>query len=172
MVTSMKEKTCAVCNAKIAQDLAPAILTMGAYGHPRYLCPHCEELIDTATKGCDFDQIVAAMDALSAAMSSYNTDDLAVIETMESIMTPAAERAKAIREGTYDFANDETEEATDDEIPEELIETEEEKAEEEREAAEEKEREKKDRIINMVVGILFGAAVLALLLTKFVFRLW
>ena len=112
------------------------------------------------------------MDALSAAMSSYNTDDLAVIETMESIMTPAAERAKAIREGTYDFATDETEEATDDEIPEELIETEEEKAEEEREAAEEKEREKKDRVIDTVAGILFGAAVLALLLTKFVFRLW
>ena len=67
----------------------------------------------------------------------------------------AAARANLIREGSYDFALDEREEETLEEIPEELLESEEDKALDE---AEEEKLKKIDKVLSwvwaaLIVGI-------------------
>ena len=128
-------KTCTVCKATNIADDAP-ILVMGAYGNPKYLCPECSAYLDTATLGRDYDAIAEAMDELGKRMSASDPDKQ-TYDTMNSLLTNAAERAKAISEGSYDFSLDEREAETEsfDELPEELRETEADKALDEKDAA-------------------------------------
>ena len=151
----MKKKKCSVCLSEITNEDAP-ILTMGGYGVPRYLCDDCAALMDKATLGTDYEEIVSAMNDVTSRISEKNIDDNAVTNTIFATFRDAAIRASAIKDGTYDFSLDEmeNEEALDD-IPEELKESEEDRVLDEKE---EEEAKKYDKIMNWVwLGVLVGA---------------
>ena len=150
----MRKKACAICAKEVDRDDLP-LLTIGA-GVPRLLCPECAELIDTATLGRDFDEIKDAMDTVMAKMAESNTDDRYTVETVTEMFKSAAERAAAIKDGSWDFADDERDDDSFDEIPEELLESEEDRRLDERE---EKTGKKIDKILTWVMaGILTLAA--------------
>lgn len=146
---------CAVCNAPIEGE-SPAILTMGGFGHPRYLCPACAERFDTVTTGHDPEEISAAAEKITADLAVANSDDEATYETVKEVLTAAATRADAIRAGTYDFSDDGKDEGEGlDEIPEELRESEEDRA---LDREEEEKNQKFDRVLNFVwLGIAVAA---------------
>ena len=140
-------KSCSICKAPIESE-NPSVLTMGGYGNPRYVC-EC----------CDGDHL-----------ARIGCEDNAVIKTMEEMVRGATARAEAIREGTYDFSEDEAESAEEEmiDIPEELRETEEDRALDEREEAKAK---KMDKIMDhawIVLLVLFGAALAYLLIRRFI----
>ena len=151
-------KICSTCLRKITSEEAP-ILTMGAYGTPKYLCDECAELIETITMGKEYDEITAAMQTLTDAMSKSNVDDRVTVETVTSMFEECAKRAQKIKEGTYDFALDDVEDGFD-EIPEELQETEEDRILDEKEKAA---NEKFDKLMNklwIVVGAVAAVAII------------
>ena len=132
---------------------------MGAYGTPKYLCDECAELIETITMGKEYDEITAAMQTLTDAMSKSNVDDRVTVETVTSMFEECAKRAQKIKEGTYDFALDDVEDGFD-EIPEELQETEEDRILDEKEKAA---NEKFDKLMNklwIVVGAVAAVAII------------
>ena len=145
------EKLCSVCNKKVDSETA-AILTIGGYGNPKYICEECDGDFAEATGAKDLEAIKSAMDRIGKKMSLADPNDKLVLKTVEDIMTEASARAKKIQEGTYDFSAEEAEESKEEqEIPEELRETEEDKELDRKEA----ERNKKiDKIINWVSAIL------------------
>lgn len=145
------EKLCSVCNKKVDSETA-AILTIGGYGNPKYICEECDGDFAEATEAKDLEAIKSAMDRIGKKMSLADPNDKLVLKTVEDIMTEASARAKKIQEGTYDFSAEEAEESKEEqEIPEELRETEEDKELDRKEA----ERNKKiDKIINWVSAIL------------------
>ena len=146
-------KNCSTCLTKITSEDAP-VLVMGAYGTPKLLCDDCAALIETITLGRDYDEITAAMQALTEKMSSANIDDRFTVNTVTKILADSAVRAQKIKEGTYDFTLDEQEdEESFEEIPEELQETEEDRLLDEKEA---EENAKFDKFMNklwIVIGI-------------------
>lgn len=146
---------CAVCNAPITEE-SPAILTMGGFGHPRHLCADCAARLDTVTEGRDAEAIEAAMERISADLASSGTDDEATFGAVKEILDTAARRVAKIKEGTYDFSEDDAEKEGElDEIPEELLETEEDRA---LDREEEEKNQKFDRALNWVwvgVGVVF-----------------
>ena len=146
-------KNCSTCLTRITSEDAP-VLIMGAYGTPKLLCDDCAALIETITLGRDYDEITAAMQALTEKMSSANIDDKFTVNTVTKILSDSAVRAQKIKEGTYDFTLDEQEdEESFEEIPEELQETEEDRLLDEKEA---EENAKFDKLMNklwIVIGI-------------------
>ena len=151
-------RQCAVCNAPVTEE-TPAILTMGGFGHPRYLCAACAARFDTVTEGREPDAIEEAMNRITADLAATGTEDEAAFETVKEILDTAAVRLAKIKEGTYDFSEDtETEEGELDEIPEELLESEEDRALDE---AEEEKNKKFDSVLNW---IWLGVAVVAVVL--------
>ena len=160
-------KSCTVCNKMIEGDDAP-VLVMGAYGNPKLLCPECSADLDEATLGEDIDKIGAAMDRLGSKMSASDPDKQ-TFDTLKQILESAAERAKAIERGEYDFSLDAQEDDSEsfDEIPEELLETEEDRALDEQDA---KRQEIFDKWFNWVsLGAVIGAV--AFVVWKIVERL-
>ena len=152
-------KRCVVCDA-IITDEDPAILTVGAYGNPKCICATCQELLDTATLGREYEKIAEAMEALGKRMSAVIPDSQ-TFEVMSGILADAAERAKKIKAGEYDFSLDESEGEDElDEIPEELLETE---ADRELDKRDEEREKKFDKVFNYVtVGVFAAAAILIL----------
>lgn len=150
---------CSICQRAIAEE-EPKILSMGAYGTPRYICDECSADIDEVTLGRDYEKIAATMDKIGKLLADSNPDK-GTFNTVNSIMKDAAERAKKIKDGTYDFSLDEEDCDTGDdegfdEIPEELLETEEDRELDRRD--EEKSR-KFDKFYNWVLtGVIIGAA--------------
>ena len=145
---------CSVCNAAI-DNPTPAILVMGAYGNPRCMCDECERDFETATLGKDIDGISAAMERIGNKISE-NDPDKQIYNTVNSILLGAAERAKKIRDGSYDFSEDEERESVEgelDDIPEELRETEEDR---ELDRQDEEKLKKFDEFFNYVV---WGAVI-------------
>lgn len=155
-------KNCSTCLRKTTNEDAP-VLTMGAYGTPKYLCDECAELIETITGGKDYDAITAAMQTLTDVMSASNVDDRVTMETVTAMLEQSAKRAQKIKEGTYDFSLDETDEGFD-EIPDELQETEEDRLLDEKEKAA---NEKFDKFMNKL-WIVLGAVAAVLFLYKLV----
>ena len=147
-------KSCVLCLAPIDTEEAD-ILAMGGVGNPRYVCDCCSEDIELATRGRDYDEIVAAMDRISKNLTENASEDPITQDTATLLLVNAAKRAKDIREGTYDFSLDDIpEESEFDEIPEELRETEEDR---ELDRAEEEAASKLDKILNWVwVAVLVG----------------
>ncbi len=142
---------CAICLCGIDREDAP-ILAIGALGARKCLCDACAALVDTATESTDYDAIASAMDEISRKMGECDIDDPLTVRTMGELMGAAAERARAIKDGTYEPEDTAPEEL--EEIPEELLETEEDRALDEREAAANK---KFDRIMNWVtLGVILA----------------
>ena len=152
-------KQCVICDKAIEREDAP-ILGMSGYGNPKLLCDECAEDIETVTSERDCDKIAEAMARLSEKMSDFDPDSMTYV-IVSDIMARAAERAKAIKDGTYDFALDEEEEESFDEIPEELLETEEDRELDKRDAEKQK---KFDEIMNWVSIIaIVGTAIYVIL---------
>lgn len=147
-------RVCSICLQRITNEEAP-VLTMGAYGTPRHICDECSADIDTMSESHDYGEIVGAIDRLASKMSRANTDDKATLTTVTELLRSSAERATAIKDGTYDFSLDEVEEE-DYEIPEDMKESEEDRA------LDEKERErtaKFDKVMNWVWLAVLVAAI-------------
>ncbi len=138
---------------------------MGAYGNPKLLCDECADLVETMSFGKEYDEVVTAMNSLTARMSSANVDDRVTVATVTEMLSECAKRAQKIKEGSYDFSLDE-EKANEgmDEIPEELQETEEDRL------LDEKEKEanaKFDKVMNwMWIGV--GIAAVGFIIWKFI----
>ena len=153
------KRNCCTCLTRIDDENAP-ILTMGAYGTPKCLCPDCAELLETITLGKDYTEIATAIDNLTDRMSKANIDDAVTVSTMTGILQESTERAQKIKDGTYDFSLDEEsgDDSEFDEIPDDLKETEEDRLLDEKDAESLK---KFDKILNwMWVGVGVFAAVL------------
>lgn len=151
---------CCICNSLIERDDAP-VFAMGVGGQPRLLCDECAHLLDVATLGREFDKIEAAMDKIGKLMAD-NDPDRVTFNAANELMAHASARAKAIKEGNYDFSLDEGEENTEGEfedIPEELLETEEDK---EQEKIEEEKAKKFDKVYTVI--LIIACVVLALIL--------
>ncbi len=151
---------CSICAESINEENAP-ILTMGAYGMPKYLCAECAEDIETVRTSRDYSEIKSAFDRLADKnMKSPVIDDFAN-ESLQNILNDAAERAEKIKSGSYDFSLDEKLAAEElDDIPEELRESEEDVRLDERER---KRAEKTDVIWNIILALTFvGALAFAL----------
>ena len=82
-----------------------------------------------------------------------------MLETVTEIFSAAGERARKIKEGTYDFSEDEKEEDGLLDVPEELCETEEDKA---LDVKEQKNAKLIDKIFNWIyLAVFLGVAVFA-----------
>lgn len=163
-----KPEICALCHRQIDND-DPAVLALSGYGVPRKICSACEHLIDTADTSHEYDEIKAATDEIGALIESSAIDDGVVLDALSGILSSAAERAKKIKTGTYDFQEDEKQGDSDipDEVPEELRESEEDRAAEE---AEEERARKVGKIMDYIYIALFLALVAFIILRFVVFR--
>ena len=157
-------KICCTCLARIENEDAP-VLTMGAYGNPKFLCDDCATLVETMTYGKEYDTVVAAMESLTQRMSTSNVDDRVTVATVTEMLSECAERAQKIKEGAYDFSLDEEKESEGmDEIPEELRETEEDRLLDEKEALA---NAKFDKFMNWAwIGV--GVAAVGFIIWKFI----
>lgn len=156
-------KLCSVCGRNTESETS-SILVMGGYGNPKYLCDECALDFDAATTAADYESIKAAMDKIGAKLADNNTDDETVLYAVNEIFSEAGERAEKIKNGTYDFSEDEKNEEGDD-IPEELLESEEDKALDEKEA-------KANKLFDSIFNWVFAAAivgVIAYFVIKFLF---
>jgi hypothetical protein len=160
----MADMNCAICLSNVDSESAD-ILTMGAYGTPRFICTECADDLSVATDSHDFKKIEEAMDRLSAKLSRSNVDDHRTIEALTEIFDDSAKRAAAIKNGTYDFSMDGVAENDNilEDIPEELLETEEDRLLDEKEA---KSMKKFDSIMNWVS---MGAVIAAIAFAIFYF---
>lgn len=142
---------CCICDRNIDREDASALF-MGGAGNAHLLCDECESLLNTATLGRDVEEIKQAMGKLGRLMADGNPDD-ATFSLISRMMLDAADRAKAIKEGNYDFALDESAEEGFDEIPEELRESEEDI---ELDRIDEEKNKKFDKFYN---GVIIGASI-------------
>ena len=149
---------CALCQSTSIAEDAP-VLTIGAYGNPKYICNECNSDLECVTLGRDFDEIGAAMDRLGKKMASAAPDKL-TLATVDEILRESAERAKLIKAGEYDFSldgeGDIPEDTEMDELPPELLESEEDK---ELDKRDEERLKKFDKVINAIIGVSLLAAV-------------
>lgn len=156
-------KKCCMCDRIIEREDAP-VLAMGAAGNPRLLCDECEKLLDTATLGEDYDEIKNAISKISDIMSNGNPDGVTYAIISELVVN-SSNRAKSIKDGSYDFALDEeTVEEGFDEIPEELLESEEDI---EKDKADEALMKKFDKFYNIAL-IVAGVAFVGFLAWKII----
>ncbi len=169
------EKLCSICKKTVDSETAP-VLTVGGYGNAKYICEDCAALLDTATTAREFDAVKSAMDSIGEKMAKNNIEDELVIATVGELFIEAKRRAKAIKDGTYDFSLDEApvaaEQGSDEEetpveefdIPEELRETDEDK---ELDAADEKKSAFFDKIFNWISLALIVGGVAAIVYLVF-----
>ena len=163
-------KLCSICNRSVDSETA-SILALGGYGNAKYICDDCAAELDAATTAREFDAVKAAMDSIGEKMAKNNIEDELVIATVGELFIGAKRRAKAIKEGTYDFSLDEApaenaEEGSVEEfdIPDELRETEEDK---ELDAEEKKKSAFFDKIFNWVSLVLLLGGVAAVIYLVF-----
>jgi hypothetical protein len=154
-------KRCCICIKEVEREDAP-VLTMGAFGSPRFLCDECAHDLDVAMFSHEPEEIEGAVEALGKKMSDMSEADATTFNTLCSLLTISGERLKKIKEGTYDFSVDEKiQDAQNDdsfvEIPEELQETEEDKALDARDAETQK---KIDKFTNWIgIGAIVGTVI-------------
>jgi len=160
----MNNKVCSLCTSVIESEDS-AILTMGKFGNPKYLCGNCDEHLEIATSGTDFEKIEEAFNYLSDVMAAHDIGDETVLTTMNEMLTAASERAKEIKAGSYDFSLDELPDEEIFEIPEDMKVSEEELREEE----ELEEKNKKiDKIITWVSAGIFAAFIIFFIIKFFI----
>ena len=145
---------CCICEANIEREDAP-VLSMGGAGYARVLCDRCAELLDTATLGHDYDEIKSSIAEIGEIMANHDPDCV-TLTVVSGLVYNASQRAKEIKEGTYDFSLDaEDNDEGFDEIPEDLRESEEDI---QKDKEEEEKLKKFDKIYNY---ILIGAGIAA-----------
>ncbi len=150
-------KQCSICTAPVSDEAA--VLTVGGAGTPRYLCPECEAEFDIMTESLEPEEISASLERVGKKMSDANIEDTLTLKTANEIMESAAERAKAIKDGSYEPESEETpldDEESFEEIPPEYRESEEDI---ELEREEEEKAKKVDKVINIVCAVVLAAAL-------------
>lgn len=151
----MSTERCSLCLEAVEGDTAD-ILTMGAYGTPKYLCPDCAKKIDNIVSGRDYDSIVRTLDEVNTLVLKNNIDNRAVVETVTEILAIGADRANRIKDGTLD-PDAEIEEQAQFEITEDLEELEEDKELDQKDAENQKKFDKITSIISAaVLAFTFG----------------
>ncbi len=157
---------CCMCDVNLEREDAP-LLSMGAAGRPRLLCDRCAALLDTATLGSDFDEIKGAVEQIGTIMADHDPDEV-TFNIVSELVAGASERAKAIRDGSYDFSLDQEDNNEGyDEIPEDMRESEEDI---ELDRQEEEKMKKFDKFYNYVLigaGIAAGIFVILKVLESF-----
>ena len=149
-------KLCSVCRRNTDSETS-SILVMGGFGNPKYLCEECERDFDKVTGARNYESIKAAMDKVGENLSKNNVEDQTVLDAIEEIFVEARERAEKIKNGTYDFSEEELETVDEeDEIPEDLRESEEDKQLDQKEA---KVNKKIDTILNWAFVVIFVLAI-------------
>ena len=149
---------CAICKRAIENTDGAAILAMGGFGNPRYMCEECCSDFDELTLSRDVEDIKSAADRIGKKMSKSEVDDKLTLRTVEDIMKSSAERKEKIESGEYDFSEEEARQNAlcDEGVPPELQESEED-AEAERIRAEK--YAKFDKITNVICIVLLVAAI-------------
>ncbi len=145
---------CSLCASEINTE-QPPILTVGAYGTPKYICEACASAIDDMTTSRELDKISAAFDRISDAVVQNTESDGTVNRVITEIMEKSRIRAERIKDGSYDFSEDEECEEIPEDIPEELAEAPEDIEQDERE-------QKRNKKIDKIVNIIFTAALVAI----------
>lgn len=147
-----KRKRCSVCTRDIESD-EPAILVMGAYASPRYLCSECEEDFDLLTTAADAELVGKTVEKIYKKLVDSNCTDEIVLEAVDEIKSSTAQRISG---------------ETCEQSEEELVEIPEELRESEEDIAEAKREEERAKIFDKVMNI-----VLAVALTGFaIFLIW
>ena len=148
---------CSICKASVDTENA-AILSMGGFGTPRYMCPECESDFEEMTLSRDAEAINLAISRIGKKISESRNDDKVTLRTIEELMKSSAERKEKIKEGTYDFSDEEAaaESTEDDEVPEELRESEEDI---ENERIRSEKYKKLDAVTNWILMAVFVGAV-------------
>ena len=159
-------KPCSICGKSIETENA-AVLTISAYGNPRFVCDDCAGMLDKAMESRDPAEVESAINFLGEQMKDMK-DDNSVAEVL-NIISIASERLKQIKDGVYDFAIDEKikeiqNKDSFDEIPEELRETEEDRALDEEEAVKQK---KFDDAMNWISLAAIAVAIVAVIISFF-----
>lgn len=152
---------CCICDRFIEREDAP-VFAMGAAGQPRLLCDSCEELVETVACGTEFEKIEEAMDKIGKLMADGNPDRVTFTVANE-LMETASKRAKAIKDGSYDFSLDEAESDAEDEleeIPEELLESEEDKEKDRIEAENSKKLDKIYNVLLIIACVVAGGLII------------
>lgn len=147
----MANKNCCICHSLVEKEDAP-VIAMSGYGNPKCVCSKCEAFIDTATQSHDPDEISAACKSLGEAMTRGNSRDEQVIASVNEIIAAANERCSAIKDGNYDFSDDEENGDGEFDITEDLMETEEDRIKDEHDAEVSK---RLDTICAWIGGIAF-----------------
>ena len=150
-------ETCSICKKSVDSEEV-AILSMGGFGTPRYMCCECESDIREMTLSRDIDAINLAIERVGKKLSKTSVDDKITLKTVDEIIKSSADRRERIKNGTYDFSeeDEEAEYEEDEEIPEELRESEED-IEAERLKAEK--YKKLDAVTNWILMVLFAGAL-------------
>lgn len=125
---------------------------MSGFGNPRHICSDCEKDLDDATLSKEPAVISEAIEKIGEKLQKANNDDELILKTVSTILEDARARGEMIKNGVYDFKNDELTDESDAEVPEELLETEEDK---ELDAEEKKTNEKFDKIFNWITLAIF-----------------
>ncbi len=146
-------KKCCLCSTPVDREDAP-VLGIGGAGNPRVLCSDCESHLDNAMSGRDYESIKNSINIISDRLSK-NDPDRYTFDLASSLILDASKRAKAIKEGTYDFSAEAENDDGFDEIPEELLESEEDR---ELDRMEEEKSKKFDKVYNIVLIILLVLA--------------
>ncbi len=144
--------TCSVCQQSFESD-APDILTFTKKGAAKLICPHCKEIYEAASFSRDPEEAENAIKDLRKIIDANR--DINILDYFAEVIPEMEARASAIRNGSYDFSQDELGDE-DDGIPEEYRQDPEEAAEEERLAEEAKRITPLDRVITalwIAVGI-------------------
>lgn len=157
---------CSICKKDFESE-TPSVLTMGRSMTPRYMCPECEGLMDTAIGATEPETIKEAMAKLGEILSEGDSDDAAVILEMSTLMDRAKTRLAQIEAETYDFSLDETE-GEEFELTEDLLETEEDR---ELDRQEEVQEQRMNTFLNwawLVIGIGVVAYIIFMIVRNFI----
>ncbi len=150
------DKQCVICK-KLTDSESSAVLVLGGFGNPKYICEECEADIDTARLSHFPEEVFSAMERVGEKLTSANIEDEQVLATVNVLFSTASERATMIVAGTYDFANDEHfKDEADFELTDEYKETEEDK---ELDRKEKEKNAKFDKISSIVCAVLLAAAL-------------
>ena len=148
-------RRCSLCG-KETENNDSQILTLGAYGNPKYLCDECAEDIEEMCSGREYEGIKSAFKRVYDKFAANPILDETVNNTLHSMMSDAQIRANKIKDGTYDFSLDEQEQDGFEEIPEELLETEEDL---ELDRKERIKNEKIDKVLNVLFVLIIVAVI-------------
>ena len=149
-------EVCSICKNPVDAESA-AVLSVGGFGTPRYMCAECESDFDEMTRSRDVESINLAIARIGKKLDDSGIDDKVTLRTVEEVMKSSAERKEKIKSGTYDFCEEEEldAESEEDGVPPELRESEED-IENERIKAEK--YKKIDNFTNWVLlGVFLGA---------------